>query len=522
MNDAPRYQTLRDYLRVIRAQRWLILLFVLAFGGAAYAYSAQQTDRYEAQASLSFKEATQDLELIGAQSIPRQTPEQRAAVNAQLITRVGVAQRVKEQLKLRAPVEDVQGAVSAQPEARTNLVVVKARSSDPRFAARLANEFARQGVAVASAEQKRRLDEAARSLRRSLSRARRRNRQISEFTVATFVDRIARVQALKDFGSPAEVVEAAEVPSSPVSPNPVRNSVLGVILGLTFGLVVAFVRDSLDVRLRRARDIQAQVKLPLVGHVGNDAMGSSGVISRNGHRALAPEDLEAFRILRKNLEFLDIDSPLKTIAITSALPEEGKSTVAASLAAACAQGGRNTLLVECDLRRPSLADRLGLKRSPGLTDYLAGHAGPQDVLQAVPVAGETAGGERAAAAVSTPEELVCITAGEPAPRPGDILGSERFRDFVAQVREAYDVVVLDTSPLLSVSDTLELLPHVDGVVLCIRAARTSRDEAKAAKAVLDHLPKRPTGLVVTGIKPGDEADYGYYSSTYAYGPARQT
>jgi Mrp family chromosome partitioning ATPase len=282
---------------------------------------------------------------------------------------------------------------------------------------------------------------------------------------------------------------------------------------------VAFVRDSLDVRLRGSREIQAEVKLPLVGHVGNDAMGRAAV-STNGHGKLSAADLEGFRILRKNLEFLDIDSPLRTMAVTSALPEEGKSTVAAALAWAYAQNGKSTLLVECDLRRPALAERLGLNQAPGLSDYLTEQAGPQEVLQSVPTAsapGDSKNGN-GEAPLHTAAELVVITAGTPVPRPSDVLASQRFRDFLAQVRDAYDVVVLDTSPLLSVSDTLELLPQVDGTVLCVRAGQTRREEAKAAKAALDHLPDRPTGLVVTGIKEGEEADYGYYSSAH-YGAA---
>ena len=103
----------------------------------------------------------------------------------------------------------------------------------------------------------------------------------------------------------------------------------------------------------------------------------------------------------------------------------------------------------------------------------------------------------------------------PAPRPAELLGSQRLQAFLKQVESAYETVVLDTAPLLSVVDTLELIPHVDGLVICVRAARTTRDQARAAKAAIDHLPKRPTGLVITGVRAGDEADYGYYYS-YAY------
>lgn len=509
MSDQPRYQTLRDYMSVVRAQRWLILLFVVVFGGAAFAYSARQDPVYEAEASLAFKDLTEDLRFLGFAPASVGTPQQRSAVSAQLVTRPEVAERVKEELGLNASIEAIQSSVSARSEAQTFLVVIDATAGSAQLAASLANEFARQTRAVVAQEDEKRLTQAVKSLEEALEEVSDSGDVNDRALRTALTERITRVEALRSFGETVDLARLADVPSSRVSPNPVRNTSLGVILGLALGLLLAFIRDSLDVRLRGSREIQAQVKLPLVGHIGSGAMGSTALAASNGHRKLSPEDLEGFRILRKNLEFLDIDNPVRTVAVTSALPEEGKSTVAAALASTYALAGRAVLLVECDLRRPSLAERLGINRAPGLTDYLAERAGPAEVLQGIPVGAADAAGQPT-------QELVCITAGSQAPRPAEILGSKRFADFIREVSEAYDMVVLDTSPLLPVSDTLELLPHVDGIVLCIRAGQTRRDEARAAKAALEHLPERPTGLVVTGIKPGDEADYGYYSASYAY------
>lgn len=521
VSDQPRYQTLRDYLRVIRAQRWLVLLCVVLFGGLALLYSLRQEPVYQGEAALAFKEPTQDLSFLGEGYIPSQAPQQRAVINAPLVTRSVVAERVREDLGVSAPVEALQDSVNARAEAASSLVIIQARSSDPEFAARLANQFAKHAAEFHTEEERERLAEAEESVRRDF-RAQERSGDVLPITAAQYRDRLSRLQLLQDFGTPVEVTRRSEVPDAPIAPDTVMNTGIGILIGLALGLLVAFIRDSLDVRLRGAKEIQAQVKLPLLGHVGRDAMGSAGAVSHNGHGKLSQADLETFRILRKNLEFLDIDRRLKVVAVTSPLPEEGKSTVAASLAGAYAQGGKRTLLVECDLRRPALADRLGLKRSPGLTDYLTEQVGPQEVLQGVAlpalVGSKNGHGNGNGAQADANDELVCIMAGSTVPRPGDILASKRFKDFVKQVSEAYDVVVLDTSPLLSVSDTLEVLPLVDGVILCVRAGQTRRDEARAAKAALEHLSEQPAGLVVTGIRPGDETDYGYYSSTYAYGP----
>jgi len=233
---------------------------------------------------------------------------------------------------------------------------------------------------------------------------------------------------------------------------------------------------------------------------------------------MTDQDVESFRILRTNLEFLDVDHPIKSILVTSPLPEEGKSTVAASLAAANAAAGKRTLLVECDLRRPSLPERLSINRSPGLSDYLAGQASAGQILQVVTLSeGEpvsNGNGKDAPRVEAAAGKLVVIAAGSQSVRPAELLGSRRFRDFLEQVVAAYDIVVIDTPPLLSVSDTLELVPLVDSVLLCIRADQTTRDQARAVKDALAHLPERTTGIVVTGLKPGREHDYGYYS--YAY------
>jgi Mrp family chromosome partitioning ATPase len=254
-------------------------------------------------------------------------------------------------------------------------------------------------------------------------------------------------------------------------------------------------------------------------------MGKS-LRSGNGYSPDLQAELEGFRIIRQNLQFLSSgDSPRRRTLVTSPLPAEGKSTVAASLAIASAASGRSTLLVEADLRRPALAKRLGINSAPGLTDYLVGQAEPREILQVcAPLAGTAAatGGNGAGDTMPPPtpaKPLVCITAGTLSPQPAELLGSERLRAFLDQVSEAYESVVIDTSPLLPVADTLELLPHVDNVLLCVRSGQTTRDQARAARSVLEHFPDRPTGLVITGLRKRDEPEYSYYSYGYTSGAA---
>ena len=518
MSESPRYTSIRDYLRVLREQRLIIIFITVAFVALSIVGSLRQEPVYEASASLNFSGERADFSAIGASAPTTESPEQRAATYAQRIGSIEVAERAAESLDIDVTAATLLGAVDIQAEARTHFVVVTAQSGSASLSAAVANAFADAARTITNRRVRA-------ELRAQADAVRRQNRELSSnnpdntFTRSSNIDRIARLETLARFATPAAVVVEASPPGEPVSPQPIRNAILGLLVGLTIALLVAFLRDALDRRFKSVSEIKHDLKMPMVGHVRDELLGRS-VLSTNGRGPLSAAELEAFRILRTNVDFLDVDQQVKSIVVTSALPEEGKSTVAVALAAAYATAGRRALIVDCDLRRPTMASRLGLNPSPGLSDFLIGRAEPQDVLQTValdaPVTGSKNGddGERPTA------PLVCVTAGTPTPQPAELLGSERFKRFLEQVSDVYDIVVIDSSPLLSVVDTLELVPNVDGIVFCVRASSTTRDQARAARQALEHFPPRPTGVVVTGVRPGDETDYGYYSYAYAYGDRR--
>jgi receptor protein-tyrosine kinase len=518
VNEGPRYVTFRDYLRVVREHRVLVIMMVLLFGGAAVLYSVRQQPVYSAESSLEFRDDSADAAILGrGTGTGVQTPEQRAAINSQTVTTREVAERVKKSTRSPLAVEQIQALAQARPEARTNLVVIEAHGRTGRRAADLANAYAGAARDVKREEIRDAYDRAADASRQILedlghNRAGGFQRQQVRRDIATY-------EELAKIADPVVIRRRAGVPGSPIRPKPVRTTLLGLLIGLTLGLVAAFVRDSLDRRFKSSREITEELHLPLLGYVPEEVLGHS-LSSVNGRKTLTEQQLEGFRILRTNIEFLDVDHPPKLILVTSSLPEEGKSTVSSALGAAYAATGKRTLVVECDLRRPTLADRLGIRETPGLSDYLVGHATPPEVIQTIALGNQVANGNQpAGAAASVP--LVAIAAGSPAPQPAELLRSKRCKDFFAQVKEVYDVVIVDTCPLLSVVDTLELLPIADAVVVCVRASQTTRDQARAAKAALSHFPDRPTGVVVTGVRARDEAGYaGYYSYGYVYGASR--
>lgn len=511
MTEKPRYASLRDYLQVIRAQ-WLIIVSITAVaGGVAYFVAQRQESRYEATATIAFQDVSQQLSLLGASVSPNVPPEQQPAARAQTINEPAVARRVKRALKSPLAAATIQGAIVTSVDPRSFLVHVTAAWGDPSFAARLANEFARQAAIFTNKETRAQYAATLPELRGRLDRLGTSLPDQAER--AALIGTLTRVEFLSINSRLARTVQMARKPGIPVSPKPMRQAALGLLLGLALGLFVAFVRDSLDQRLRSVRDIQSQLGFPLLGHVPSEAMGKVARIG-NGRNGQIDEDLEAFRILRQNLEFLSVDPPMRSVLVTSPLPEEGKTTVAASLACSLVIAGKQTLLLGCDLRRPALAAMLNLPQAPGLTDYLAGRADLQEILQVLPLASPPVTNGAGGRSPKSGEELgslVCIMAGTPSPRPTELLGSEGFRTLLEAVTGIYDIVVLDSSPLLSVADTLELLPQVDGRLICIRSSHTTRGQALAAKSALEHYPARPTGLVVTGLRPRDAAEYGYYS-----------
>jgi capsular exopolysaccharide synthesis family protein len=509
MGEAPRYATLRDYLRVLREQRLLIIVIAAVVAGAALFLAERQDPVYESEASVQFLDTNVDVGFLGATLPAEATPDARAATNAQQIGQPSTLARVRAELKSKEPIGRLRSALTIRTEAQTNLVIIQARWGNPKFAADLANAAAKQSRLISIDQARQRYRTARRLLKGSLKRL--GNSRTDKLTQIQYQAQLVKLDTLSRFVSPSRVTATAVEAAGPVSPRPVRDTLLGLVLGLTLGVLAAFLRDALDRRLKSASEIRDELRMPLLGHIRRDVLART-LVTENGRKRLTEADLEGFRVLRTNLDFLDVDSPVKTVLVTSPLPQEGKSTVATSLASAYVLAGKRTLLVECDLRRPTLAKRLGAETGPGLSDYLVGNATPAEVVQRIPLAPASQEGP-APAAVPT---LVAITAGSPTPRPAELLASKRFAGFLDQVRDAYDVVVLDSTPLLSVGDALQLVPRVDGVVLCVRAAQTTREQARAARQALEHFPDRPTGVVVTGVKPGHELDYGYYSYAYAH------
>lgn len=285
------------------------------------------------------------------------------------------------------------------------------------------------------------------------------------------------------------VIKPATIPSAPSSPRVDINIILGAIVGLLLGLLAAAVRDFTDNTMKTADELARYTHVPVLGTVPFDRMAEQEVLAFRG--AKGNNRAEAFRQLRTNLQFVDVDRPPRVIAVTSANPAEGKSHTALNLAVALSEGGRRVCLMEADLRKPSVAISLGLVGDVGLTSILAGQALVEDVLQ------------------NAGPNLAVMTSGAIPPNPSELLLSEQCRRTIEYVADRVDVVIIDTAPLLPVSDGAEIAAVADATVLVVRAGKTTRDQVRRAVEQLRNVGVVPVGSVLS-MSRARSSGYSYY------------
>jgi len=295
-------------------------------------------------------------------------------------------------------------------------------------------------------------------------------------------------------------IEAAAVPAGPVQPQPFRTALLAGAVGLMLMAGIAFLIEYLDDTLNTPTDIQNHLDLPVIGHI--IVMNVSNKRDKAIYVAAQPRSqvAEAFRSLRTNLEFAAVNQSWRTLMVTSPGPDEGKTTIAANLAEIISQGERGVVLVDADLRSPSVHHFLSLPNKAGLSDLLRGNLELQSVKQ-------TNEGK---------SSIEVITSGDLPPNPAELLGSARMEQVLDEILSSSDVVIIDTPPAL-VSDATILSTKVDGVIVVIKSGKTKIGAARDTLEQLIRANARILGVVLNGI-PKNRADYyrsyQYYSNYY--------
>ena len=465
--------TLEPLLSALRRRRRIIVVCILLSLAASIALSKAQQNEYTASASILFRDPGIDQQLFGYSAFsPSNDQASQAATNIALVSLPTVESRTSAALHMSSAA--VRSAIGVSGVGQANIAQINATTPDPTLAARIATTYAQQYVLFSQEAARAQIFRAQQLVQKQLEALppAERDGRVGH-GLQTRANQLTELSALQTGN--AEVVQPAAVPTSPSAPHTKRNAVIGGFIGLLLGLGLAFLAERFD---RRIRDCSELEEVYGVGVLG--AVPFSRAIAMRGPAWRADATGEAFGILRARLRYFNVDHDVRSLLITSALPHEGKTTIAVNLAIAEAvAGSASTVLVEADLRHPKLARRLGLAAGPGLTEILTRNAKLNAALRHVYVGG--AGGSNGATA-----GFSVITAGAMTPNPIEPLESRAMLDLLTALSERFDLVILDTSPPSVVPDAIPLMRLVTGVVIVARKNVITRD---AARQLRDQLTK---------------------------------
>lgn len=449
--------TLAQYLRILRGQWLIVVALTIAFTVGAAVFSWTRTPIYSATAQMFVTTRGDDSD-ISALTQGSTFTQQRVKSYVSIVKSPGVLQPVIDNLKLEGSTpQGLAPRISASSPPNTVLLNVTAEDASPERAAAIAN-----GVA------------------------------------AQFTKYVTELELPSGTGtSPVKVTvtSPAVIPTVPISPRTTLNLALGLLLGLGLGVGAAVLRDSLDRTVGGRHDAGEVAQAPVLsGVIEDEAVKDSPLII---HDAFSPR-AEAFRQLRTNIRFLSVDHEVRSLVVTSSVAAEGKSLTAANLAIAMAQGGDKVVLIDADLRRPSVAGLFGVSAGVGLTSVLLGDLPLADALQTW----------------RDDVSLFVLTSGPVPPNPSELIGSHRMVEVVeGLVAQGYAVIV-DSPPLLPVTDAAILARITSGALVVVRAQSTRVEQLEAAALSLRTAGAPILGVVVNRV-PKKGGGY-YYSYKYSY------
>lgn len=464
---------LRDYLRIARAHWVGIVLSIVIGVGLAFGWSAIQPRVYTADANGVVVSATDSTDTSSGM-VGNSFALSRVKSYVELGSMRSVAEHAIEELGLSDTPEELVGRVTVSNPTDTVVLEVQATGPTPESARDLASAWVRG-----------------------------------------MQQEIERIETPTDGGQAQmrlEAADSARLPTSPTSPNTRTALALGALIGAAVGAGYAFLRYTLDRRVRSPELVEKETGLTVIGTIPDEKSFSPEErlipFNGSGRSGKGGADLhavsEAMRELRTNIQFLDVDNPPRSLVVTSALPGEGKSTIASNLAITLAASGERVVLMDGDLRRPMVANVFGIPGDVGLTDVLAGRASISDVTQPVGPRGN----------------LSVVAAGKIPPNPSELLGSKRMKELV-QSLSASAFVIIDAPPLIPVTDAAVLSHNTDGAILVATVGKTTIDALFKAQGNLDRAGGRALGLVLNRVprKGAGSAYYGYqYRGDYYRSP----
>jgi capsular exopolysaccharide synthesis family protein len=515
----------RRQLGVLRAWFWLLVGSVVLAGGAAYFVSINLPKVYEGNVTLivgqGIEAANPDLNQLLASQRLSQT-------YAELATTSPLLQQVISKNGLGITPEEFRKRIDATAPRDSTLVHLTVRDEDPNRAAALANSLAAAMVAASPAiagrdsQTQHFIDTDLAAIQADIQETQGEIQRLTALPYRSAGDDQelqtlqARIVILRQtyatmlgFSSNSganllTVVDPASPPETAASPRVLLNTIIAAVVGLLLALGIAFLLESLDDTVKSPDDVEAVAGLPTLGTitkmkgVGTGRKEFYQLATLLYHRGAAAE---AYRSLRTNLEFAAVDSPVRTLLVTSAIPGEGKTTTAANVAVVFAQAGRRTILLDADFRKPGIHRIFDLPNTRGLSTLL--HSDATSIGDVVQVVDQ--------------ENLVIITTGPLPPNPAELLGSQRMRTVLGRLRETADLVVVDSPPLRAVTDAAILSSITDGTLYVIDARRTRRGAIQRGRDALRQADARVLGVALNRLpKSSGGGDY-YYDSYGGYG-----
>jgi succinoglycan biosynthesis transport protein ExoP len=519
--NTPEHVDARDYLRPILSRWWLIVLVVGIATAVTYKYYERQPKVYDASTLLYVKSSSADAILLGSTTAP---DAQQVADLATLVTSAPVTREVARRIHFQGDPRALTGSVSAASSKGSSFITITTQGGRPRPTAELANTFAKSFIDLQDRGRQTDAQSAVEVTKQQLSQL--GNTPASDPQRSTLLDRLHRLQAIaapSSSTSGIQQVNRAVTPRAATSPNPRRNAIFAFVVSLALAIAAALGLERLDRRIKRVNDLGAAFETEVLGEIPRIRKPAP---IEDGHGDLPAAFREPFRTLRTLLGLAASEQPLRTLLITSASPREGKSTVARNLAITYREAGKRVLLIDSDLRKPVMDRLLPVESEPGLTEVLIGTRAMEEALQ--PVAVRARGLDQLAEVTARETtftnghhenggvgELAVLTSGHRPPNPLELLSTSRMRAVLEQLSAEYDIVIIDSPPLLAVSDAVALITNVDGVLLVARPGSTTTDAAERVLAELHRIPDvRLLGVVANGV-PGRRIAQRTYGGYYA-------
>jgi succinoglycan biosynthesis transport protein ExoP len=526
---------LLDYLQVLRRRAFIILVAAIIVPLVATFLVSRQPALYRASADVLLNRQDIAASLTNVTDPTLYDATRNAQTQAEVARVPEIATRVVEELDLedRTPFDFLgQSSVSASEDA--DVLTFLATDANPKLTPRLATEYARQFTIYRSELDTRELKGAREAAQSRLERMKLDGRENSA-PYANLEDVVEKLRTLETLYRSRAILIRPAVDAVQIQPKVFRATMIGGVLGIVLGLLFAFLAEALDTRVRSADSLSTKLGLPLLARIPEPPRS----VRRNDRLVMMtmPNDrrAEPYRMLRTNLDFVILEVQPRTIAVTSAVAGEGKSTTAANLAVSLARTGRRVLVADFDVRAPSLDRFFNLRGRPGLTNVVLGEADLSDAIaqialphsarrdkrdargvRAVGNAQSENGSSRTtdqALAADLPGVLDVLPTGPVPPNPGEFLTSHRVTAIVDEVRTKYDVILIDAAPLLLASETLALLGILDAFLLVARLDRLRSGMLVDLQRILHTCPAPALGFVLTAAKlEAGYSAYGDYST----------